>query len=499
MHSSVMQTLESCLKRMSGMRREYSTSRLAVVVREPSLLASVWPTMPFPMRNVDSAQRSARAPTATDRPATATRAPALLRSARMKTSRFVALRSSRVSAVALSALPAIAGAQPFQADPLQLFANQTFQHDSNLLKLPASISPAQITGGAQTSRGDLISVTSAGVRFDREYSLQRVRADATLNAVRYSEYSNLNYLGYNAGGTWNWALGRQWYGEATARGERYLASFADVRTGAKNVVDRTRLRASAGYRFTPAWSVVGALDTSSIANSADAFAYNDSRTNGLEAGARWEPRSGADWQFLWRRADGRYPNRQVRDALGNPLPVTIDNAYSEDRLFTRLGIEPSDRSRLQGDVGITRRRYENLSQRDFSGMTFGLEYAWRGTDAFGVLGYARRDLGALDTLTSSHVDTRVFGLRPSLQLTGKTSVQAQAEHKRLDYVGDPGFVLFPVQQRQDTLTSVSGGVNYEFSRKILLSGTLRWDRRSSNYSQFEFSARAIGVTGEIRY
>lgn len=416
----------------------------------------------------------------------------------MKTASRDRIRFLRAAALAAAALPVFAGAQA-QSDPLQFFASQTFQHDSNLLRLPASISPALITGGSATSRSDLISITSAGVRFDREYSLQRFRADAALNAVRYGDYTNLNYLGYNAGGTWNWALGRQWYGEATVRGERYLASFADIRTVEKNVVDRTRLRASAGYRFTPAWSVVSSLDTSSLSNSARVFAYNDSRVGGFEAGVRWEPRSGADWQFLWRRADGRYPNRQVRDALGNAMPVTVDNAYAEDRLFTRLGVEPTDKSRVQGDIGFTRRRYENLSQRDFSGVTFGFEYTWRGSDALGVLAYARRDLGAFDTLTASHVDTRVLGVRPTLQLSGKTSAQGLVEHKRLEFAGDPGFVLTSTEQRQDTLTVFSGTLSYEFSRKVLVSGTLRWDRRASSYSQFEFSARSIGVTGEVRY
>jgi exopolysaccharide biosynthesis operon protein EpsL len=410
----------------------------------------------------------------------------------------------RLGACALACAVACAAAAPWPAaaqtqDTLVLSATQAFQYDSNVLRLPSWISPAQVTNGAVDSRSDLISTTSVGARFDREASLQRLRADAALNFVRYRDYSYLDYDGYNAGATWDWATGRQWYGTASARAERFLASFVNVSDGARNIVDQQQYRFQAGYRFTPAWSAVGALGGVVRNNSAPGYQQNDWRATGFEAGARWEPRSGADWQFLWRRTDGNYPNRQVTDSLGNPLPVTVDNAYTEDRLFTRVGLEPTGRTRLEGELGYTRRDFQTLSQRDFSGFTWDLVYLWRPSDALTGSAYARRNLGGTEFLTSSYIDTRVVGAGPTWQLTGKTSLQAVAEYWWLDYDGDPGFVADPGARRQDRLATVSGTLSWEPMRKVTLSAQLRWGKRTSNYDQYDFNAYGGGITGQIRY
>ena len=94
---------------------------------------------------------------------------------------------------------------------------------------------------------------------------------------------------------------------------------------------------------------------------------------------------------------------------------------------------------------------------------------------------------------------RPVRIRPTLQLSGRTSLEALAEYRRQDYSGGTGLVLNAAGPRQDSMTTLSGAVNYEVSRKILLSATLRWDRRRSNYERFNYSARIVGVTGEIRY
>lgn len=406
-------------------------------------------------------------------------------------------------AVAYCAIFTIASASAQPVAPsdevLTFSASQGFRHESNLLRLPSGLSPSAVTGGAATSRSDLVSQTRAGVDFDGNYSLQRVRADASVTAERFRENSIYDNNGYNAGAIWDAIYGRQWYGQALVRVNRSLASFGDNRSPERNVVSDEFLRLQAGYRFTPAWSAIGAFDLRSRDYSARLYDGLDTRVAGTELGARWEPLSGADWRFLWRHAEGRYPNRQVFDALGNRLPTSVDNEYAEDRFFTRFGMEPSDKTRLQGDVGYTNRRYDNLSERDFGGITFGAEYTLRPNELLQLRGYARRDLGSSETLISSYVDSRVVGIGTNVWLTGKTSLQMQAEHRREEFGGDPGYLLFRMDQREDRLGVLSGSLTYEVSRKIFLSALLRFEKRDSNYAQFDFNARTFGVNAEIRY
>lgn len=406
-------------------------------------------------------------------------------------------------AVAYCVILTVGGASAQPAPPndetLTFSVSQSLRHESNLLRLPSGLSPSAITAGAATSRSDLVSQTRAGVNFDGNYSLQRIRADASVALERFRENGIYDNNGYNAGAIWDAVYGRQWYGQALVRANRSLASFDDTRSGERNIVSEEFLRLQAGYRFTPAWSAIGAFDLRSRDYSAHLYDGLDTRVAGTEVGARWEPLSGADWRFLWRHAAGRYPNRQVFDALGNRLPGSVDNEYAEDRVFMRVGMEPSDKTRLQADIGYTSRRYENLSERDFGGITFGAEYTLRPNELFRVNGYARRDLGNSETLISSYVDSRVVGIGTDVWLTGKTSLRMQAEHRREEFGGDPGYLLFRMDQREDRLGILSGSLTYEVSRKILLSALLRFEKRNSNYSQFDFDARTIGVNAEIRY
>lgn len=73
----------------------------------------------------------------------------------------------------------------FAQDVLVFSASQAFRYESNLLRLPSGLSAAAATGGAATSRSDLVSTTTIGARFAREFSLQHVRADATVYRTRF--------------------------------------------------------------------------------------------------------------------------------------------------------------------------------------------------------------------------------------------------------------------------------------------------------------------------
>src|SRR5690606_36330989 len=173
------------------------------------------------------------------------------------------------------------------------------------------------------------------------------------------------------------------------------------------------------------------------------------------------------------------------------------NGYSEDRLFTRLGLEPSDKTRVQADIGYTSRRFDNLSQRDFGGITFGIDYTWRGSDLFQATAYARRDIGGAETLTATYVDTRLVGTSARVLLGGRTSLNLQAEYGRQDYAGDPGFVLLSGPTRDDRIGLLAATIRYEVARRIWLSFVARYERRDSNYAAFDFGARTLGVTAEM--
>jgi len=381
--------------------------------------------------------------------------------------------------------------------PLMFTITQGWIADSNVLRLPSSVDPSAFTG--KSARSDRILTTSARVSYDNVISAQRVSLWAEASSVRYSNYDAFNHLGWDVGARWNWEVGRQWYGIASATDRKFLASFADQRTGTKNLVSVQELRFDAGYRLDPRWSVVGAIDTTRRSNSLSLLAPNDYRQTGYEMGARYLSGVGNDFSVVWRHMTGSYPNRQTTDALGNPLPVLVDNGFSQNSLLLRLQTVPTDKSRISGEAGWTRRSLDTLSQRDFSGPTARLSFVYTPSDAWLGEAYLRRDLGATELISASFVDTRTLGGRLTWRPTAKLSLQSFAELRRLAYDGDPGFLLVPSAVRKDTIHSMGLTVSWEAVRNVILSSELRRDARSSNYDQFDFRGNTFSLYGRVRF
>jgi len=381
--------------------------------------------------------------------------------------------------------------------PLTFAISQGWISDSNVLRLPKSIDPSLFTG--KSSRSDQLLVTAARVGYDNTFSAQRISLWAEVNSTRYSTYDAFNHLGWDVGARWNWEIGRQWYGVASAADRKFLASFADQRTGTKNLVSVQDLRFDAGYRLDPRWSVVGAVDTTRRSNSMTLLAPNDYRQTGYELGARYLSGVGNDFSVVWRHMTGSYPNRQVTDALGNPLPTMVDNGFSQNSALLRLQVQPSDKSRFGGEAGWTQRSLDSLSQRDFSGPTARLTYVYTPSDAWQGEAYLRRDLGATELISASFVDTRTLGGRLSWRPTAKLSLQGFAELRRLAYDGDPGFLLVPAAVRKDSIHSVGLTVSWEAMRNLILSSELRRDARSSNYEQFDYNANTFSLYGRLKF
>lgn len=418
--------------------------------------------------------------------------------------------------IALGGLPLAVGAQQ---DALVVSVSQSVAHDTNLLRLPSGADPAALTGVRE--RGDTVSRTVAGVAFDREFSRQRVRASVSVDANRYANHKQFDFNGHQAAGTWEWALGPRWHGDATLRSERFLASFVDVRTDQKNLVDRDFARLGAGYRIAPGWSLVAATEAVRIRNSAAAFSAADLRETSVEAGARFTPGPSADWSLLWRHGDGHLGSGRAVDPSAGPPAAAGGRNYVDDRLLMLVSVEPNAISRVSGNLGYTQRRYDGADRQDFRGVTYALDYTWRRGDVFSMVTYLRRDVGvgsaaaatatatgagsgplgpvASQILAASYAETRSVGVRPAWQLTGKLRLQGQLDYTERRFDASASSPFTQGARRNDRLSTVGASLDYEVLRKVLLSAYVRQERRSSTQAQFGFDARVVGATLEVRF
>jgi hypothetical protein len=388
-------------------------------------------------------------------------------------------RTRRVGlALALSAAPLAAFAQPVAmptqvADVLSFDVAGGFEHHSNIFRLPDGPSDTVLRG-------------VFGVRFEREVSLQRFAAYLTLEPVKYLDFSRYDYLGFGTGATWDWEVGRPVFGQLAVRYTRAQTPFDAIGFAQNNLQNLLFMRGLAGFRITQAWSAIGALDFTTTDNSAPLQASANFDRLGLEAGMRYAPGNATELDFVWRREDGTYPNRQVFDATGNVLPGAVDNAFTQDALIARIGYRPTDVTRIVGNVGYTRRSYENIPQRDFSGVTGGLDFEWPLSGAVLMRASVFRAIDTAELLTSNYIDVIGFGLRPTWTLTSRVSLDGIAVYSTRDYKGDPGFVFTGAEIRKDKLLDIGLRLNYELARRVFLYADLRRLDRNSNYAQYDF-------------
>jgi hypothetical protein len=394
----------------------------------------------------------------------------------------------RIAAATVVAFAGIVHAQPAvfpesilapdQADVLQLGVGANLEYHSNLFALPSN------------ARSDTVLTVPLTVRFDRAFARQRLQLDAGATPTKYLDNSRLDYVGYTAGGLWDVEVGRPVYGQAEVRLTRFRTPFSSSFTD--NIEDRALLRALAGFRFTPSWSVFGAIDQNTLDNSAALQLQNDYTFRGYEAGLRYEPAAATDLDFFYRRTDGNFPNRQVLDATGGLLPGAIDNSFNQDAYLARLTYRPSDQARIIGTAGYTKRDYGTLPQRNFSGLTLGVLAEWAWTGAVTMRVNLVRDIQPDTSVNASFVEVQRIALEPTIRVSGRTSVTPVASWERRLYEGDPGFVTSGLSARRDTLSRLGAEVRYEFARNVYLNGYFWNLRRSSNYSLFEFTDNVVG-------
>ncbi len=367
-------------------------------------------------------------------------------------------------------------------DVLTFRAGVSLEHHSNIFNLPDGVEPTEATYGG-SGRSDMQLRGLFGANFDKQVSLQRFQLFGQLEPVKFMEFSRFDHVAYDLGANWDWAVGRPWFGTLGLRLSQRLSGFDSIQISDKNEETRNRYYATAGLRLTPDWAIVSGIDLETTSNSASALEYYDYDFLSYELGARYTRGRQSEFEFVWRHTDGDYPNRQLLDSAGNVLPTSIDNQFSQDALLLRLQYRPSNDSRIAGHIGYTSRKYDNQSDRDFSGMVAGLDLDWAPTGAFQMRTSLIHEIQPEDLLTANHVTATSLVLRPLFQVTGRIGLEGLAQYTTRDYDGDP---TVGIGTRKDDVSIIGLDAIYGYSRTITGRAGIQYVKRDSNISQYDF-------------
>lgn len=367
--------------------------------------------------------------------------------------------------------PAIAPAALDPTDVIQIQATVSLIRDNNLFRLP-DVDPT-LFGIDPAKTSDTTLVKGIGLKFDKLVSRQRLIADINLSEQTYDKNTNLDFFGGDGRLAWLWQVGNYWSGEASYRKRRTLGGFSDFRQNVQDLIDTDTYTLTGGYQFHPRWRVSAELTDQDSTHSAFTRRGLESNASTVGTELRYRTPSQNSVGVQVRRTDRTYPNRTTVGL------VTFDNGHTETRVNAVASWQTTGALKLDAQLGRTDIQHDQLSQRDFSGVT------WRAgavLDATSKLRFnlnTARDLRLYEDLATSFIVVNSFGFSPVYAMTAKVFLQGDFTFERRAYRGDPGFVILNVN-REDNIRVGRIGITYSPIRNIDLSLSYEAGDRKSN-------------------
>lgn len=392
---------------------------------------------------------------------------------------------------------------PFQAQNLWALGSDTVfisgnggvTYDSNVFRVSSDLSPQQVNQFiGSSSKDDTIFNLGVGVSADVPYSRQHFQANLNVNDYKYMRFSDLDYVGGSGRAAWLWQVGDDWSGDVVYGLSRSLQSFNYFVSTQRNVIDRQYVSFDPRYRIAPNWELQAGVNYSMVRNSLESADVNDYNQSGWDLGTRYITPSGNSIGVRVQSWSARFPN--VFFFQGS----LVDNAYRDTRGSTFFDWRFSGASTVDGSVGYTQRRHENLPQRDFQGMTGSAGWTWTPSGKTSVRVVAGRDLGGLEDIAVTYARTYTFSAKPTYQLTGKVGLNGLAEYQDIRFLGNAGFgVTTTTSNRHDKLGILGAGLTYQASRTLQFGFNYTWSQRTSNVQFGDFKDQVVSLTGQVKF
>lgn len=347
--------------------------------------------------------------------------------------------------------------------------------DDNLFRAPS---------GLEVS--DEIRSATAGIRFDKEYSLQRVTVDATMTNYNYRDNSYLDYTGKNLNAVWAWKVSPALYGNLSTTRTDALNSFVDY--VAVTPEQRRNIRTTKSSRFDVEWEALGPLHLISSASHYDqensqTFVQDDNYTAAIgELGFKYVTSAQSSLAIVQRRTQGDYA-RQADPTTG------LDSGFEQTDTEARFIWNPTVKTNVFGRIAYMDRKFDNFPYRNYDGVVGSVDMNWGITEKLSLLLSARRDLNVFQELRSaadsysSFYSSDMFTVSPAWEISEKTLLRLRLSREDRDY---DGTVVNGLPLRRDRLDY--RGITFEWSprKSIKVNAAYLHQTRDSNEDAMDF-------------
>lgn len=384
----------------------------------------------------------------------------------------------------LCMLPQLSSAQLL--GPFTVRVGAGVEHDSNVLRT------------RDNEQSDVVGTVTLGVKGDKQYGLQRFRLDAEATRYNYRDFSEASYSTVNYLAAWDFQVTPKLQGIVSAERRQYrdLSGIGAVDLtggqrpiGAGGRTDRLEL-IEARYLIDGPWRVLGGASQSS-SRSLEARrdfdrAWDASpEVRSVRIGAAYEFASGTEFAARLKRGDGEY--RDFPAALGSP-------DFRENEAEVTLRWQVTAKTGIDGRLAYVERNHSGAPGLNFDGPV------GHGTISFEATPKSRIAVGVATELYSyqldgtGHVRNYRFFARPVYKPTVQTEVSVTYTRERRNWRGTS---LGSVDNgRRDTGDSLVAAFGWEPRRNIMVTSTLRYERRNSNVplNQYRLVTAGVGAT-----
>ena len=376
-------------------------------------------------------------------------------------------------------------------DQLELFAAETITYDTNVFRLSDGVDPNVALGSSKKS--DWWSLTSLGFNVNVPVGRQRIQGGYAYNFSRYDRFSQLDFEGYNARALWLWEIGNQLSGQLGYTATKSLADYRNFQTVTPNSLKTDRAFFTAAYLLTPQWRLNLGGDAVEQRNGDPARRVNDVDVTGVDGGVTYISRAGNQIGVSLRSEDGNYPNDQI--VGGTP----VNNSYTQNTAALVLDWTFTPQSHLFMRGGWVERKYDQVPGRNFDDSTGRVQFDWRPTGKLTISAIALKEVSPLEDIQTSFVLIRGFSLRPTWQITEKTSLALSLDTSERRYLGDPGLVVGTTAPREDKVHGALLALTWLPLRNVQVIGTALRESRSSNLVNGDYDVTVISARARIAF
>lgn len=392
------------------------------------------------------------------------------------------------AATLLSIIPP-AGATATPDDTFMPYAGASVRYDDNLLRLSDQRTPQQAAG--KNTKSDFIKQINAGLNIDWDFNRQNLVVKTNINQNWYTNYSELDNLGYDVLGQWNWAIGNKFKGDIGYSNRTSLGSFSQLNQLISNTQTIEKYFVNGAYQVIPDWFVHGGFARRELSFSEPTRQVSNNSEDTGEFGVRYLNNAKNMFGLKVSLTDGTYPKRNVTEVL--------DNAYTRNSYDFNWIWNYSIKTRFDGSLGYTHQNYDNLKTRDFSNMTAHGNIFWlvTGKTALYISGW--REIAQAETLTSNFMLRQGARFTPSWMPTAKLKLSIPVSFELQDFLGDPGLDSNAAVDREDTVSNFGLNVGYKPLENTEASLMIQYEDRISNIQLRTYQDLLTGLNMKVNF